>query len=169
MKIMDKTSFLFVVLISIVFFYEGLRRIAKFVFMFSDWLSSRNWLITSGRIIESSSRSIEIPRYKRGSRMLPNGIRFLPNICYEYHVNAETFQSKKIYLAQGSLISGFMSADALVEKYPLDKNVSVYYHPENPRRSYLEKKDYRVIVRNLIVGLFWLLVGFVFLMQELNK
>ncbi len=100
---------------------------------------------------------------------MTNAIRFLPNISYEYHVNAATFQSKKIYLAQDSLISDFLSADALIEKYPLNKTVSVYYHPEKPGRSYLERKDFRVVLGNLIGGAIGLFVGFAFLIQQLSR
>ena len=134
-----------------------------------DWFDSRNWTSTQGRIIESDVQGIEAPRYKRGGRKYPNVIRFLPNIKYEYRVNAETFQSMEIYLAHDSLISDFESADALVGQYPLKKKIVVYYHPKKPERSFLEKKDYRVIVGNLVMGLLWLFFGFGILMQELSK
>ncbi len=159
-----------IILISLFFFFEGFRRIIRFIFMLSDWVDSRNWLAVNGRIIESKVDSVEVQRYKRGGRMFPNVIRFLPNIRYEYQTNENLkFQSASVYLTQESLLSNFASANSLVEKYPLNKNVRVYCHPQRPQRSFLEKREWRFIMGNLVGGVIWLFLGAGFLIQELSK
>ena len=83
---------------------------------------------------------------------------FTPDVTYEYHVNAQTFQSAKIYIGQNSFLADFEKADSVAQKYSKNKSLRVFYHPEKPELSFLEREVPKGFIGNVLVGVFWLLV-----------
>lgn len=85
-----------------------------------DALASREWPSTSGRIIRS-----EVFVDDEGATAL---------VTYEYSVNGVSYGQSRI----GSGNYGDARPSRSVERYPKDKEVLVYYNPEDPGSALLE-------------------------------
>lgn len=87
----------------------------------------RRWAQVTGRILTSTIKSSQTPR----------GEVAVPEIEYEF-----TFDNKLIKSSQRR-ISNYVSgsrpdAEAIVARYPVDREVTVFVHPRNPGKSVLE-------------------------------
>jgi flagellar basal body-associated protein FliL len=60
-----------------------------------------------------------------------------PVVLYSYRANAQEFQGRRI--APGMEVGG-IGARKVVERYPVNSQVTVYYNPQNPEDAVLEKK-----------------------------
>ena len=163
----DDKWFYFVFVVLIVGF-QIVRNMKSLIVSVFEWLSSENWQTTIGSVISSEVETVYMPRYKRGRRLSSDKVMFKPVIAYEYHVNAQTFQSTKIYIGQNSSLSDSDAANLVVSSYPVGKTTVVYFHPNKPERSFLERKLPRSFVGSILINLFWLsamLVLFYFFSQ----
>jgi hypothetical protein len=156
------------IIIASLFAIEGLRNISRFIIYFFQWKQSQEWHKTHGRIIQSDLKSVVVPRGGRKGYDI-NGfvkltIAYTPDILYEYRANAESFQSKQIFIGQKFPSSLDFSND-FVEKYPAGKNVTVFYNPEKPDFSVLEREWRKELFGYLIGGALCLLFGFGILAQ----
>ncbi|MBI9049701.1 MAG: DUF3592 domain-containing protein [Anaerolineaceae bacterium] len=103
-----------------------LRRKKKATSMLQD---SRSRLTTTGKIIKSR---VEVSGGEVTSVQ--------PRVIYEYSVGATIYQGEQIK-AGGKFWSAVTSRDAynIVDRYPEGMTVTVYYDPENPAESALER------------------------------
>jgi hypothetical protein len=96
------------------------------------------------------------------------GWAYLPNIAYEYRANAAEFQSRQIFIGQ-QFPSTIRFSNELVEKYPVGKEITVYYNPEKPEMAILERNRLKELLLYLIGSLIYILFGFMFLGQVLRE
>ena len=90
--------------------------------------ASLAWHMTTGKILKSR---VEVTGGESAT--------VSPRIAYEYDVYGRTYQSEQIR-AGGIYITGpHRSAYDIVDSYPVGKDVTVYYDPNNPEEAALER------------------------------
>jgi hypothetical protein len=94
--------------------------------------AARTWPSTEGRIVDSRVEAKTLP----GDR--PN-TRFAPRITYEYVVNGRVYQSQRIAFRETFWSLAPQSAQASAARYPAGAHVTVYYDPEHPEETVLER------------------------------
>ena len=64
-----------------------------------------------------------------------------PMVVYEYEVNGTKYISNRVRVqdASGPTMGGALYANPLLKRYPKGATVTVYYNPQNPRESALER------------------------------
>jgi len=109
-----------------------------FLFIFLGFLSglvraiqSRGWPRTPGKVIES-----KVERSATSSESGSESYRYSPLVRYTYAVEGKTLESKQI--AVGVISGSEAGAEAVVAKYPVNAQVTVYYHPGRPYLAVLE-------------------------------
>jgi hypothetical protein len=96
-----------------------------------DSLFSKDWTITMGKIIHSE---VYISKSTGDS-----DATYRPNILFEYSVFGEKFICDRIYYGVKIMSSSnLVNSKKLVEKYPVNKEVAVYYNPDKPKKSVIE-------------------------------
>ena len=94
--------------------------------------ASTDWPSTQGRIVESS---VESHRSSSGSN--GSSTTYHAEIMYEFAVNGVTFNGDRVaYGDYGS--SNPSHARSVVNRYPKNKTVTVYYMPDKPEECLLE-------------------------------
>ena len=88
------------------------------------------WPTSPGRVLSSS--------VVQKGKLMPV---YLAEVVYEFNVNNTTYSGKRI--ASGDKLfpaacSSLIRAQEIVNRYPQDKNVTVYYMPSNPKKCLLE-------------------------------
>jgi hypothetical protein len=85
------------------------------------------WPTTTGKVLTSQTEW----------RSSGEGSAEYPVVLYSYRANGQEFQGRRI--APGMEVGG-IGARKVVERYPVNSQVTVYYNPENPEDAVLEKK-----------------------------
>lgn len=64
-----------------------------------------------------------------------------PMVVYEYQVNGMKYLSNRVRVedASGPTLGGALYANPLLKRYPKGATVTVYYNPQNPKESALER------------------------------
>lgn len=79
-------------------------------------------------------------------------------IKYRYTINALTFESKVISFATRSDTRS--DRERLVAKYPVGSIVPIYYDPNNPKTSVLERNPSRGWMGAFAIGTILIVIGF---------
>lgn len=92
---------------------------------------AQNWASTIGTILMSSVQS---------RRSGTGGYSTVPVIVYQFEVNGKTYQSQNVRVGDKYLkVNVSWQAQETVDKYPIGKQVTVYYDPNNPQECALER------------------------------
>ena len=92
--------------------------------------SAQSWPSTTGVVLSSS---VQVRRTNRSRSEYPL-------VVYQYEVNGKSYQSQRVKASDKFMsvrISG--EAQATVARYPVGSSVTVYYDPNTPSESALEK------------------------------
>jgi hypothetical protein len=89
---------------------------------------TRNWQPVTGQVITSH---LVIRSDNEGSAEYPD-------VVYTYSVMGQQYRSDKIFV--GGAIGG-TGARKVVERYPVGSAVQVYFDPQHPERSALERRS----------------------------
>ncbi len=111
-----------------------------------------SWPTTSGRVTDSSMQSI------RGNK---GGTSYEVKVIYEYSAGGRTFTGTRIhptYFADWH----HESHEQLLNRLRPRSTVRVYYHPDDPSRSYLACQFVNVSALSLVVSLMFLGGGLAF-------
>ena len=93
-------------------------------------LEAQSWSSTMGVVISST---IQV-RYTSRSRSE------IPIVVYQYQVDGKSFQGQTIKAGEQFLnIRLYGDAQKTVDRYPVGAQVMVYFDPENPAQSALER------------------------------
>lgn len=93
-------------------------------------LSAQSWRSTTGRVLLSR---VEVHGGETTS--------VVPVVQYAYDVNGRTYQSSQIRAGDSVMrITGSQDAYATVDRYPTGAIVPIYYNPDNPQESALERQ-----------------------------
>lgn len=162
---------IFGVVIALLFLIEGLRTTSRFIILIFQWKQSQEWHSTQGKVIHSDLQGVLVPRGGRKSHNIDGSVRlvtaYTPNILYEYRAKAKSFQSKKIFLGQ-QFPSSLNLSNNFIEKYPADKDVTVYYNPDKPETAILERDRLKELFGYLVRGILFLVFGFAILIQVIQ-
>jgi hypothetical protein len=110
--------------------------------------ASRRWPTTDGRVIASVVRQWTSK----------NNTHHEPHVVYEYMVDG----TRHAHSAIGAGVGMWQSCDqvtAIVDRYPVDTVVTVYYDPARPERAVLEPGPRWSNLFSLLVGLPFFGVG----------
>jgi len=110
-----------IIFILVGFFFIGLSLLP----VYQD-LQTSSWETTEGEVILSEISSGSEPGTQK------------PNIEYTYSVNGVNYSSNRIHAFGGYSSSGSYARDT-VSKYPIGTELTVYYNPEKPSESAIER------------------------------
>lgn len=94
-------------------------------------LASQTWPSTTGTVVKSR---VEVSGGEHTS--------VSPRVVYEYEVRGTKYQSDRIKAGDSLMrvqTGGSRTAYDTVDRYPEGKTVTVYYNPDNPAESALER------------------------------
>jgi hypothetical protein len=112
-------------------FVIGFIIFASSIFPIINSLRARDWTMAMGKIIHS-----EVYASKDTGDSTET---YRPNIIFEYSVFGEKFTSDRLYYGVKIMSSGSLAnSKKIVAKYPVNKEVAVYYNPEKPKQSVIE-------------------------------
>ena len=121
-----------------IFIYGGVAAVILGVFCVWGFLQlydaarSYSWPHVTGRIISSVARS-KLIRTRYGGQ---TAIHW-PDVRYEYVVGDRRLVSDRIMFTHRGFSES--ATQRLVEEYPVDKVISVYFDPKNPKSAVLER------------------------------
>ena len=92
--------------------------------------AAQSWSSTIGAVLMSSVQS----------RRSGNSTSIYPVVVYQYSVNGQSYQSQTIKAGEQFFnVRVIGQAEETVRRYPIGAQVMVYYNPENPQQSALER------------------------------
>jgi len=95
--------------------------------------ASNEWPSTDGKVIESE---LERHRGNEGETM------YKALVVYEYSLDGGEFESDRVWFGGGYSTSDRSEMQAVVKEYPVGKNVTVYYSPDDPGEAVLKPGAY---------------------------
>lgn len=95
------------------------------------------WQETQGTVLETSIGSGQ-SRYKSSAGGYKYRTSYFPQITYQYSVNGTDYVNNR-FSRHHSLINRTSVIENILAKYPVGSTVTVYYDPQNPAESFLEK------------------------------
>ena len=94
---------------------------------------SADWPAVDGVIVESEQESY----YRRSRRS--SGYVHIAKVTYSYTVDGQIYQTYPVSIGEPRVESiDQKNVQLVLDKYPLGKEVKVYYDPENPETAVLE-------------------------------
>lgn len=109
----------------------GIVVIPALYFIRKESIESKNWPMTKGKIIEAKLD------YSTTATKLT--FCYEPKISYEYNVNGISYTSTDIYIGSYHC-GGLEKAQSVLNRYPVGKEVMVFYNPGNPLEAVLERR-----------------------------
>lgn len=98
--------------------------------------ASQNWPNTTGRILLSETRTSQT-RDDDGNLQAP---AYFPYVEYDYILNGQVYKSHKLTFGSHETFTARATAASRLAPYPVGANVTLYYNPENPGDSVLERR-----------------------------
>ena len=115
-------------------------------------LASRSWPNVEGEITTSEEEKV-------GSNY---NVSIKPKIKYSYTVNGETYQSKRIKIGAQSVSSTDRGwVERTLKRYPLGKNLTVYYNPTKKMETVLEPGFNIRIYSFVLIGLIFYAISWI--------
>ncbi|HDS08103.1 MAG TPA: DUF3592 domain-containing protein [Bacteroides sp.] len=91
------------------------------------------WRQATGKVLES-----DVAKNIRSTGGNTKTTTYRPEICYNYQVDDQEYVSDRIGVTGSYSSSSPAKAYRITTKYPVDKEVTVYYDPNKPDQSVLE-------------------------------
>jgi hypothetical protein len=107
--------------------------------------ASTTWPSTPGKITGHKIRVDE-------SADDDNRVRYIPEVHFEYMVDGNPYQGKRISFGSEPDFPSRQKAEAFLETYPVESNTTIYYNPEAPQEAVLSQ-SMRKMTASLIVGI----------------
>jgi len=116
---------------------------------------SQGWANTFGSIVES--------RLDQSTNYSEDGptVSYSPLVRYTYSVIGQPFTGEKITFGLTEAHSRSSKAQEVLNRYPLGKQVTVYYDPNDPSQAILERRAGGGVA-GWIVGILFLVAGLCF-------
>lgn len=122
--------------------------------------TSKAWPTIHGKVLRSR---VHISRSRSSSTNRNSGlsVSYRPDIEFVYKIDGIEYHSKRPYYGSniGSSFKYKRSKD-LVDKYPVGKEVKVYYNPGNPKEAILETGLHRELFLGLGMGILFSIIGY---------
>jgi hypothetical protein len=81
-----------------------------------------------------------------------NQVRYIPEVHFEYQIDGNPYQGKRISFGSEPDFSSRQKAEAFLEAYPVESATTAYFNPENPQEAVLTQ-GVRKMTASLIVGI----------------
>jgi len=125
----------FIIIVCLIFFGIGISMLINLTQHYGKLKQSKNWLSTNGKII-SSDLDAHISTDDDGYQTTT----YLAKVNFTYEVSGRTYKSDRVNFDYGMRTSNVRKPQSVVEQYPSGSDVTVYYDPEDPQQSVLEKR-----------------------------
>lgn len=115
--------------------------------------ASQSWHSTSGQILEA--------RVDRSTHTDSDGDTsnsYTPKVEYSYEIAGASYHGKKISFGLAQGYNSAHKAQEIIARYPLSRQVIVYYDPANPSDAVLERKA-GSFTTTMILGIIFLVLG----------
>ena len=131
----------------------GFAILCMTVIAISNSVSAKEWSIIMGKIIKSDIYELQFGGESNAT--------FRPDIAFEYNVNGEKYISDRLYYGVKIMSSfNWIKSRKLVEKYPVNKEVKVYFNPNKPSESVVEPGIHVDLGVIFIFAIFFVICGF---------
>ncbi len=109
----------------------SLGMLAYFTRRVMRYVKSYKWETATATIVSSQVNRID--------DYFDSGAGYEPRISYKYTVGIKEYISERVHPTEGWVSSVSFFAERLVNKYPEGKTVRLFYDPERPDQSFLER------------------------------
>lgn len=116
--------------------------------------ASKNWPTTGGVVLES--------RIQEHHSNNSSSTSYSPKIVYRYQVKQNEFESNTVWFGSDVSTSSRSTASNAVKRFPVEKEVTVYYDPADPAIAVLEPGVFKTTYFFYLFG--WLFLGIGILM-----
>ncbi|HOV91443.1 MAG TPA: DUF3592 domain-containing protein [Syntrophorhabdaceae bacterium] len=138
----------------LLFVLGGLVVLVYGISLIYEAISSYTWPVCKGKIITSE---VSLRKNIKGGSIDKT---YTAHVIYEYNVNDILFTNDRIFWGQYN--SGIKSLmQNIVDKYPVGKEVSVYYDPRKPKNAVLERNINWATIAIPFFGLIFITIGFI--------
>jgi hypothetical protein len=133
----------------------GMRALVRAVQAWTDAFHSRNWQATPGRITRSVVVRSPAGRWES----------FHPELAYAYEVGGRSYCGTRVAFGSEMDDGSRSEAEACVERFPRGATATVFFEPERPEHSTLDRRRpglfgaLRVVVPSLVAAAFLVPVG----------
>jgi hypothetical protein len=131
--------------------------------LFKSAWASRSWPTTSGIVVSSSVDSYWSESETGSSKSTT--LMYSAKIIYKYTADETDYTSQKISFGDYDS-NNSREIQAVVDRYPLNSDVLVYYNPENPEMSVLEPGKLGGVAILFIAGAVISIVGILLLKSQ---
>ena len=111
--------------------------------------ASTNWPTTKGVVLKS--------KVKTHRSNNSNSSTYSADITYRYQVEGQDYECSTVWFGSDVSTSNRSLARNTVKKYPVDKQVVIYYDPQKPAAAVLEPGVFKTTYFYYLFG--WLLMG----------
>lgn len=115
--------------------------------------AARSWSLTDGRIMQSRVESY-VDQSDSDSTLMYQAV-----VEYRYTVSGSNYEGNRVRFGGGGASSVEESAAKVVREFHRGLTVPVYYDPQNPAKSVLDRKPSLWIYAPIIVGLIIVLLA----------
>jgi hypothetical protein len=139
-------------IVGLIFSAFGLAFLLISAFAVLNSLRARKWTMTIGRIIHSE---VYVSKDEDDS-----ADTYRPDIVFEYSVFGEKFICDRLYFGVKIMTSGNLrNSQKFVRKYAVNKEVAVYYNPDNPKQSVIEPGIHFVLGSIFVMSILLITMG----------
>jgi uncharacterized protein DUF3592 len=132
--LMTNLGGLIAVLVGVPFVLVALYLLYRVVRSREQVADSRNWLLTTGRVMFVNIEA-RTTHHQHGY-----STAYYPVVVYEYMVNGMRFQNNRISFGGQIGLGMYSMVQNQVAKYVVGGPVPVYYDPSNPQEAVLERR-----------------------------
>lgn len=132
-EVFDKFGPFIGILLELVFIGLGIMLIRKHTKSKQKAAECLNWPTASGRITRS------VVERSESSDEDGTSYSYTPKIEYVYNISGQDYTSKQVVFGGFSSTGSSKKPQLVVNKYPLNGSVNVYYNPANPHEAVLEQ------------------------------
>jgi len=115
--------------------------------------ASQSWSSTTGQITEA-----HVNRSTSTDSEGDMSYSYSPAVQYTYQVAGQAYSGKNLTFGFTTGFSSSSKAEAIIARYPVGSQVTVYYDPANPGEAVLERKA-GGSTASLVLGIIFLVVG----------
>ena len=152
-EIFEKYGLLIGVLLELALIVLGILLIRKYAINKRKASECMGWPTVLGRVTSS-----EVVK-RESTDEDGTSTSFIPRIEYAYHVLGQDYTSRQVTFGDFSGSSSPKSSELVMDKYPLNDSVTVFYNPANPHEAVLDQTVGSGARGALIGGIILVVIG----------
>jgi NADH:ubiquinone oxidoreductase subunit 3 (subunit A) len=154
--------FFLIILFCLVFIGIGVSMLIKLIANFRKANQSKQWSTTNGEII-SSELDAQTSTDEEGNQ----STTYIAQVFFRYQVGGLEYESGRINFNYGMRTSNIRKQQSIVEQYPQGSTVTVFYDPDNPEESVLERRVNGAFT-TIIVSAVFITIGLIVAVSSLG-